>query len=399
MKKTYFFTIALLAVCSITSCKSQKKNDNSSTDNNLSTAISSEASEELTTEEAQLTFTIDMNFVGDIMLAGNETGTSAIDRYAENESETYFFEGVRDIFLNDDITIANCECVFTDNDELELREKGQTEAIAEYERALEEYNLAKEEAEAEGYEFNEEEPVYDFIAFWFRTRTANAKLMPINGVDAVSLDNNHTYDFNEQGLLDTESALDSVNLDWGRAGHIVYKEKNGFKIAIVMGSMYYAGDDYAMLDDLEIAKQNSDYQIVFFHGGEERLHEPEQWKIDSCRGFVDRGADLVVGCHPHVLQPMETYNGVNIVYSLGNFIFGGNNYPENATAIYNHKLTVTKDKVTGSFTVTDNNTYSIIPCFVYTGEINNFQPAIVDDYEDEKQIILDFMNWKRETPY
>lgn len=332
------------------------------------------------------------------MLAGNETGTSRIDDYSSNEAESYFFENVRDIFLEDDITIVNCENVFTDNEDLPLAEKGQTEAQAVYEEQLQAYNEAKAIAEENGEEFTEEEPVYDFLAFWFRCKSDNAKLMSKNGVDVVSLDNNHTHDFGMEGFEDTKKAMDDAALDWGRAGKVVYKEKNGFKIGIVIGSMYYGGDDYDMLTDLEETKANSDYQIVFFHGGEERLHAPEQWKVDSCRNFVDMGADLVVGCHPHVLQPMETYNGVNIVYSLGNFIFGGNNYPENATAIYQHTLTISKDKDSDKLSVTDESS-NLIPCFVYTGEINNFQPAIIDDYEDAKQIILDFMDWNRETPY
>lgn len=90
--------------------------------------------------------------------------------------------------------------------------------------------------------------------------------------------------------------------------------------------------------------------------------------------LVDHGADLVIGSHPHVLQPMETYNGVNIVYSLGNFIFGGNNYPENRTLIYNQTLTITQDAATGGFTVA-NTDVTLIPCYVYTGESNNYQPG------------------------
>lgn len=371
----------------------------------LKTTEESSASEESastmqsTTEATDLTFEINMNFVGDIMLAGNETGTSRIDDYAANQPEGYFFEGVNDMFKNDDFTIANCENVFTDNDNLIMREKGQTAAEKEYQKALAKYEKAIEKAELEGTSVDIEKPVNDFIAFWFRCRSENAKLMRANGIDIVSLDNNHTHDFGDEGFEDTKAAMDAADLAWGDAGKIVYKEKNGFRIAFVIGSMFDANCDYLMLSDLETAKENSDYQVVFFHGGTERLHAPEQWKIDSCHRFVDAGADLVVGCHPHVLQPMETYNGVNIVYSLGNFIFGGNNYPENATAIYNHKITVTCDRTKNNFTVTDNSNYAIIPCFVYTGEINNFQPAIVDDYEEEKQIILDFMNWKRETPF
>ena len=108
---------------------------------------------------------------------------------------------------------------------------------------------------------------------------------------------------------------------------------------------------------------------------------------------MDAGADLVIGNHPHVLQPMEMYNGVRIIYSLGNFCFGGSRSPENRTVMYTLQLTINKDGNTVE-EVTDN----IIPCYVYTGSTNNWQPAPIAD-ETEKQNVIDFMNWKRETPF
>ena len=80
-------------------------------------------------ESASQSFTIRMNFVGDIMLAGNDTATSSIDAMANSQPSTYFFENVRDYFLNDDITIANCENVFSDNDNLAKTDKGEAAAL------------------------------------------------------------------------------------------------------------------------------------------------------------------------------------------------------------------------------------------------------------------------------
>ena len=342
-------------------------------------------------------FTISMNFVGDIMLAGNDTATSSIDAMANSQPSTYFFEHVRDYFLNDDITIANCENVFSDNDNLVKADKGEAAAKEQYDNAVAEYNSAVALAQQSGTTVSMEKPEYTFRAFWFRSHAATAKLLPENGVDVVSIDNNHTYDFGTDGNMDTRAALDVAGIDWGKDGKIVYKEINGFKIAFVFGSMYSAGAEQAMLVDLEEANANSDYQVVYFHGGEEKVHAYEDWKQASCHNLVDHGADLVIGSHPHVLQPMETYNGVNIVYSLGNFIFGGNNYPENRTLIYNQTLTVTQDATTGGFTVT-NTDVTLIPCYVYTGESNNYQPAVIEN-ETDKQLVIDFMQGKRELPY
>ncbi|MGN0390635.1 MAG: CapA family protein [Wujia sp.] len=360
----------------------------------VSTASTTEA---VTTEAAPITFTIRMNFVGDVLLAGNETATSSIDAMASSQSDTYFFENVRNIFLNDDITVANSENVFSDNENLVKADKGEAKAKEDYDNAMAEYNSAVTLAEQTGTAVGMEMPEYTFRAFWFRTKAANANLLSENGVDIVSIDNNHTYDFGTDGNMDTRAALEVAGVDWGKDGKIVYREINGFRLAFVFGSMYSAGGEYAMLLDLEEAKQNSDYQIVYFHGGTEKVHTVEDWKQASCHNLVDNGADLVIGSHPHVLQPMETYNGVNIIYSLGNFIFGGNNYPENRTVIYNQTLTITQDPNTHALSVT-NTDFSITPCYVYTGESNNYQPYIIENEED-KQLVLDFMQGKRELPY
>ncbi len=108
---------------------------------------------------------------------------------------------------------------------------------------------------------------------------------------------------------------------------------------------------------------------------------------------MDAGADLVVGNHPHVLQPREVYKDVEIIYSLGNFCFGGNKKPGKNTAIYQMELTVE----TETLKLCDSKS-EIIPCYVFTGEWNNYQPAIVTD-ESDKAKILDFMNGKRKSPY
>ena len=223
-------------------------------------------------ESASQSFTISMNFVGDIMLAGNDTATSSIDAMANSQPSTYFFENVRDYFLNDDITIANCENVFSDNDNLAKTDKGEAAALEQYNNAVAEYNSAVALAQQSGTTVSMEKPEYTFRAFWFRSHAATAKLLPENGVDIVSIDNNHTYDFGTDGNMDTRAALDVAGVDWGKDGKIVYKEINGFKIAFVFGSMYSAGAEQAMLVDLEEANANSDYQVVYFHGGEEKVH-------------------------------------------------------------------------------------------------------------------------------
>lgn len=131
--------------------------------------------------------------------------------------------------------------------------------------------------------------------------------------------------------------------------------------------------------------------MVYFHGGTEGVHQPDGWKQSVCHAFVDNGADLVIGSHPHVLEKREFYNGVPIVYSLGNFCFGGNSFPENRTLIYQYTLHIQDEVVTGY----DEN---MIPCYVYSAESNNYQPSIIED-ESIKERVLDFMNGNADSPF
>ena len=91
-----------------------------------------------------------------------------------------------------------------------------------------------------------------------------------------------------------------------------------------------------------------------------------------------------------MLQPREIYRGKEIVYSLGNFCYGGSKHPQNRTIIYKTRLTV-KD---GALIAQENG---IVPCYVYTGSSNNWQPAIIDD-PAVRQRVLDFMAWKVSSP-
>ena len=69
------------------------------------------------------------------------------------------------------------------------------------------------------------------------------------------------------------------------------------------------------------AESNYDHTIVFVHWGIERNEYPEEYQRTLAKGYIDAGADLVIGCHPHVLQGFEYYKNVPIIYSLGNYLF------------------------------------------------------------------------------
>lgn len=301
-------------------------------------------------------FTIDLSIVGDCMLATYKGGyyKGSFNSYAANKDPSYFLEKVKPVFEADDFTIANLETVLTDRKLTETPKKSER-------------------------------------AFWFKGPASNAKILTSGSVEAVSLANNHTGDYGEAGRKDTIAAVEAAGLKYGNNDNTFVVEKNGFKIAVICHGLWSEGQTGEIIPRIKKWSELSDYQIVFYHGGKESIHKPEDWKIRASRKLVDAGADLVIGNHPHVLQPREVYHGAEIVYSLGNFCYGGHSHPENRTVIYKMLLTIDKGEVT-------KQESSLIPCCVYTGGTNNWQPAPLTD-PAAKQKVLDFMAWKRNLPY
>lgn len=295
-----------------------------------------------------------LSFAGDCEMANDEYESTdyGIRFYEAVNDSSYFFAGAIDYFENDDFTVVNCENVLSDQF-LWPTDKGEG------------------------------------VSFWFKAPANVAKIFKDNSIEGVTISNNHTYDYGWDGYNDTREALKAAGVDYGDDDRIMYFEKDGYKISVICVSFYYPEGSGYVYSLLEEAKETSDFQIIYFHGGEEAVETAEDWKIDVCRSFVDEGADLVLGSHPHVLQRREKYNGANIVYSLGNFCFGGNSYPAiNRTIVYQLKLNILK-KTDGTFELTDSEE-KMIPFYVYTGESNNYQPYPIEE-EALKEEVLMFM--------
>ncbi len=308
-------------------------------------------------EEAVQNTEITITFVGDLLLASanGKTTSGSFNDVADKNDTSYFMKNVMHIFENDDFTIGNLENVFTDS---ELKESAKSGSVA----------------------------------YWFRSKTKNAAILPDSSIEGVSLANNHTKDYGEQGLKDTISAVVANKTEYGTNEKIMYFEKDGFKIAVICHGLWGEYQANEIVKKVKIAEEQSDYQIVFFHGGTEKIHKPEEWKQRAARKLVDGGADLVIGNHPHVLQPKEVYKGVDIIYSIGNFCFGGNRYPENRTIIYQMRLTVGKNK-----TIEESQS-NIIPCYLYTSTVNNYQPVIIEEENKDYDKVIAFMEGKRASP-
>lgn len=164
------------------------------------------------------------------------------------------------------------------------------------------------------------------------------------GFDYLSLANNHTLDYGWEGLSDTMDNLDDAGMQHSGSGNDdreafapAYIESKGMTVAFVSVTRvvpevsWKADRNHAGVAEaysptraeatIKEAKQNADMVVVMVHWGEEKKDTPIASQTDLGHRFIDAGADLVIGSHPHVLQGFEAYKGKWIAYSLGNFVF------------------------------------------------------------------------------
>ncbi|QLY39821.1 CapA family protein [Hujiaoplasma nucleasis] len=156
----------------------------------------------------------------------------------------------------------------------------------------------------------------------------------------ISLANNHILDYDQQGLLDTMRIMDENKIPYigiNHNNHVKYRsyilkkdrKKVGFyscaenEFSISESNSYGANgyDSFKTFSDIENLKNEVDFLIVLYHAGIEHYRYPTPNLMKSTRRMVDSGADIVVCQHSHCIGSMEEYNGANIIYGQGNFIF------------------------------------------------------------------------------
>jgi poly-gamma-glutamate capsule biosynthesis protein CapA/YwtB (metallophosphatase superfamily) len=183
--------------------------------------------------------------------------------------------------------------------------------------------------------------------FTFRLSPAYISTFLEMGIDIATLANNHTLDFGRDALLDSITTLRENNIAYVGAGEDItraretkYMDVKGKNIAFLAASrvipvtdwnatssnpgLFTTYDPTALIEEIKIAKVKSDFIVVYVHWGLERKSHPEEYQRKLAQQYINAGADIVVGSHPHVLQGVEYYNGKPIIYSLGNFIFNNN---------------------------------------------------------------------------
>lgn len=323
---------------------------NASGDSNQTAATDSQETDSSDTAiSAPVSLTLSV--VGDCTLGTDETFDydTSLNAYYENYGADYFLQNVRSIFSADDLTIANFEGTLTDSDEREDK------------------------------------------TFAFKAPASYASILSGSSVEAVNTANNHSHDYGDQGFDDTLAALDDAGIVHFGYDEIAVMDIKGIKVGMVgIYELYDHLDREQQLKD-NIAKVQADGAqliVVIFHWGNETETVPDSNQTTLGRMAIDLGADLVCGHHPHVLQGIETYKGKNIVYSLGNFCFGGNSSPSDMdTMIYQQTFTIDADGVK------NDNVTNIIPCSIssaaYDG-YNNYQPTPAEG--DEATRILEKIN-------
>lgn len=177
------------------------------------------------------------------------------------------------------------------------------------------------------------------------------------GVDIVSLANNHVLDYGPDVLSQSFVTLDEADIDYVGAGETIERAKawesyelGGTSVAVLSASrvipvvewnvdnaqpgVFCTYDPTQLIEQIKLAEEEHDLTVVYVHWGVERKEYPEEYQRELARQYIDAGADLVVGGHAHVIQGVEYYNGVPIVYSLGNYMFNQSNKPTAALKVY-----------------------------------------------------------------
>ena len=301
-----------------------------------------------------------ISFVGDCTLWSNQNYERHPAGFAGvmGDDYAYPFSNTVKFFANDELTIANCECTLTDNPNL-------------------------------SYDYTQ-------VVFPFRAPTAYAEVFKEGGVDFVTTANNHMMDCYQAGADSTYAALEAHGIPYGVEGQAqIITTPHGLRIGI-----YCSGTDLAPNKTKAVAAvqqlqaEGAEYIICAFHWGQELYYEPNAAQKDLAHACIDAGANFIYGSHTHCLQPIELYNGNNVIlYSCGNWVFGGNTMPSDPdTAIFQLRLKRAED---GSLVPAGMD---IIPCCVSSNiegantKAQNYNDYCPTPYETDSQEYLRVMS-------
>ena len=290
--------------------------------------------------------TITISAAGDCTLGTDEGFNykrSFKGKYDAVQDPAYFFQNVQPVFAQDDLTIVNMEGTLTEETTREPKQ------------------------------------------FAFKGDAEYAKILTAGAVEAANLANNHSFDYGKKSYEDTITALEAEGISSFGYERTAVMDIKGVKVGLA--GVYELAEHIDCKQDLldniaSLKEQGAQIIIVSFHWGQEKENVPSDVQVELAHAAVDNGADLVLGHHPHVLQGIEEYKGKNIVYSLGNFCFGGNSAPSDMDTMIFQQTFIVKDGK-----LQEDNVTNILPCKIssaYEEGYNNYQPILAEGDQKEK---------------
>lgn len=309
--------------------------------------------EKVKSNEATINTSIKISAAGDFTLGRDENyaySGSFVDEASKN-GLPYFVEGIDQLFLEDDFTSVNLETTLTNSTDKADK------------------------------------------TFRFKGDPEYAEILKLGGIDAVNLANNHMFDYLQKGYEDTKLALDTFNI-----GYFGYEDQFISSIKDVkIAALGYEGwqDTPDIREEIKkdidgLREKGTQIVIIHFHWGDEKQYIPNVSQETLAKFTIDSGADLILGHHPHVIQGIEEYKGKFIVYSLGNFMFGGNRNPSDKDTFVFQQTFHIKDGI-----LTDKKEINIIPYSISSVSTrNNYQPVKLSGEESSRVMekILHYSN-------
>lgn len=229
-----------------------------------------------------------ISMVGDCTLASSQYNSDF--EAVVGDDYSWPFAGCVDVLSEDDFTIANLECSFS------------------------------------------ETPLYGATTFYFCGPAEYANILTEGSVECATMGNNHAGDFGQTGIDNTVACLDKVDVDHVVGGEGKVFDVSDMKLGVYVTPWTVNGSWTPLPENItagvqSLKEQGADFIIVCCHWGVEGSYRVTQGQIDAAHAAIDAGANVVCGTHPHVLQRTEEYGNGYIYYSLGNFSFGGNTNP------------------------------------------------------------------------
>ena len=303
--------------------------------------------ENLVLSDDEYTGSVTITFLGDCTLGGEEKNRGSklsFARRVEDNGMEFPLRELSRLTLNDDLTVANLECVLTDR---KLRKTDK--------------------------KFN------------FSGPTAYTEILTSAGAECVTIANNHSHDYGDEGYADTKAALEAAGVCWfGTDAPAIWQSEDGLLIGFTGVNYSLNGNRYKQYArQMDLLKEMGCAAIItVMHAGTEYSYTPpDNYQRQIVSRAVACGSSLIIGHHPHVVQGYDLINDVPVVYSLGNCSFGGTTFAKDSDAVVVQAVLSFRE---GTLTEIGLHFYPI--SITSDGHYNNYSPRFLTD-RDAKRVL------------